>query len=498
MSIQPNERENLARAVECGFIQHVSASTVGVSPYPVDMSAFLTLSRGLFDSSEKASPAEVAQYALAHWNCYLSNGRKDHYEVFLTQARWFVEHEVRTGEDAGGWPIYPARGTWLSALAQGCAISVLVRAYQATHEEVFLATARRAVRSFEQDILDNGVAAPVGADGVFFEEVAVYPAAHTLSSFLFALLGLYDYKEFSTINRETTGDARIEKLISRALATLHRIIGEFDTGYWTYTDLLHRRLATPAQLSLQVSLLEALGRCADCDHCTMLALRWRNYQRRPDTRLRYQVADHCRAVGARFIAPLRDRLRAALFPKAQATSLQRVCMPLAWFPFTGGVLTVLEGIAQVTGDIWKIEYLAQRVGPNERGYFIHRFGTTKTDSWFFPMVWLYSLAGFGKLISLMRHGASYDLLLPQDGVFTGIFAGLAARLAGVRVVCIDHSTLTSLKSPVHHAERLQFIATKPWLRRLLHCLLTVPYWPSLYLQQERVCGSKRALPLMPS
>jgi len=477
MYTQQNKVES---QIESAHAEHTSE----LLPYPIDMSPFLSMSRDTLNITDKIllerpaeyPPTTFASHALVHWNSYLSNREKYHTAVFLAHARWLVEHQVGIGEGSGGWPIVlphpdvPTRGPWLSAMTQGCAISVLVRAYQLTCEETFLKVAQYAVRTFEQDILDGGITAPVGVDGVFFEEVAVYPAAHILSGFIFALFGLYDYKVL-------TGDAQVENLIGRSLATMHDIINEFDTGFWTYSDLLNLRLASPTHLSLQIRLLEALARYSGCDHCSILATRWRSYLHRPGARFRYHVASSC----ASFSRALWNRFRFTFFPKTQAAPSRNVCVPLPEFPFTGGVLTVLEGIAQVMKDIWQIEYLAQQVGPNEKGYVIHRFGTAKTDSWFFPVVWLYTLAGFCKLLSLIRYGAGYQVILPQDGVFTGAFAALVAKLAGVRVVCVDHSTITSIMSPENRAERLKFLATKTWPRYFLHRLLLVWYWPSLYL-----------------
>jgi glycosyltransferase involved in cell wall biosynthesis len=101
--------------------------------------------------------------------------------------------------------------------------------------------------------------------------------------------------------------------------------------------------------------------------------------------------------------------------------------------------------------------------------------------WLFPAVWLYSLAGCRKLISLMCHGAGYHVILPQDGVFTAAFTVLAARLVGVRVVCMDHGNLTLLKSRIYRAERVKALMARSWLYRLLGPLLLGCYWPSLHL-----------------
>lgn len=452
--------------------------------YPVDMSSFLTLPQGILDAAGVPyhvnpagyHPTTIAQYALAHWNQYLATNDVYHLKAFLTQAYWLVEHESSIGDDAGGWPIsfphpdVPTDGPWLSALAQASGVSVLLRAYQLTHEEAFFEVARRVVRIFERDILDGGVSAPVGADWIFFEEVAVYPAAHTLSGFIFALFGLYDYVAL-------TGDVQIEKLIQRGIATMHDLLDEFDAGFWTRSDLLHRRLASSSHLTLQVMLLESLAKYSDCDRCSALASRWKGYQRQLGTRLRYVIASHC----ANYVRALWSRVQAALFPKPQVSPDIRVCVPLNAFPVTGGIRAVLAGVAQATADVWQLEYLTRQVGSHADGFVIHRFGTAKMFPWQFPPVWLYVLAGFQKLVSLMYHGSNYYVILPQDGVFTGVFAALAGKLAGVRVVCIDHGSLTLLKSRSYRNERMQTLAKKSPPGRLLRLLLFMWYWPSLYL-----------------
>ncbi len=458
-------------------------------PYPIDMSAFLPLPLCNFDTAGVPNdeneaayhPTTIAQYALAHWNQYLATTDEKHREAFLAQATWLFEHETHIGEGAAGWPNssprpdFQTRGPWLSALAQGSGLAVLVRAYQLTHDGALLEAAHRVVRTFERDILDGGVSTPIGENGIFFEEVAVYPAAHILSGFIFALFGLYDYVALIK-------DIKIEELIARSLGTMHRLLEEFDAGFWTYSDLLHRRFASPSELALQAMLLEALAKYSGCAHCSKLASLWKSYQRRWNSRLRYLIASR-RATYSR---ALWSRLQAALFPKSQASPPLRVCVPLPSFPVTGGVLTVLEGVAQVTKDIWQLEYLTQYVGPQPERYVVHRFSTAKVGPWYFPLVWVYVLAGWRKLLALMRRGANYHVILPQDGVFTAAFAGLVAKLTGVRTICIDHGDLRTLSSrnrPLLRSEYMASLATRNWpqgLRLLVRGLLAL-YWPSLNL-----------------
>lgn len=450
--------------------------------YPVNMSQFFSMPFTLdatgipqYGNPTGYHPTNIAQFALINWNRYLGTNDECYREAFLKQAFWLVEHKSNMSDDAAGWPIsfphpdIPTKGPWLSALTQGIAISVLLRAYQLTHQEAFFEVACRAVRTFEQDILDGGVSTPIVNEGIFFEEVAVYPAAHMLVGFVFALLGLYDYLA-------VTDDTQIRELVHRGHATLHELLDEFDSGFWTYTDLLRRRLATSSHLALQVVLLVSLAGYSDCEHCTTLASGWKRYQRRFRSRLHYLISSRRSGYGH----ALWHRLRIMLFPRFAASDFLRVCIPVTAFPVLGGTRTVLTGVAQVTESIWQIEYLTRPVGPHPDGYIIHRFGTARMFPAQFPNVWLYCIAGCYRLISLLRKGAGYDVILPQDGVFTSAFAALVGKLAGVLVVCIDHGNLTLLNSRAYRLERIQAIKTKNWspIHRLLARLRDAWYWPS--------------------
>ena len=167
----------------------------------------------------------------------------------------------------------------------------------------------------------------------------------------------------------------------------------------------------------------------------------------------------------------------------------RVCVIVPAFPVVGGILTVLEGMEQAMRDVWRIEYLTQYVGTEEAAgarYMIHRFGTRRMTPWYFPFAWLYVLAGAAKLLALKRRVWRYDVLLPQDGIFSALLAGLAGKIIGARVSVIDHGDL-SLFTPrnqrIYRAERRAAIATKgwPWFVRLAARALLSLYWPSRWL-----------------
>ncbi len=138
------------------------------------------------------------------------------------------------------------------------------------------------------------------------------------------------------------------------------------------------------------------------------------------------------------------------------------------------------------GDVWDIEFLAQSFDATPDHHTVHRFATRRMSPWYFPFLWLYVLCGFVKQLALLLGRKKYHVLLPQDAIFSGVFAGLAGRIAGVRVVCIDHGELGLFapgKMQEYRVERNAALAHKSWpapLRWLAKAMLVL-YFPSLHL-----------------
>ena len=490
--VSPWKNWRRKRAIPCYRQMSGARARPNLLPYPIDMYPLLTSPCGTPDeagvlcnplsAARRAvyHPTMISQYALAHWNAYLVDGSDEHKKAFMSQASWLADHELHLPGGAGGWPIpcaspaYHAPRPWLSATTQGSVISVLVRAYQLNDEVEFLQAARRAVRTFELDILDGGVNTTFGDDGVFFEDVAVYPAAHILSGHVLGLLGLYDYAI-------PTKDSEVEALLKRSVASLHTLLDAFDTGYWTRHDLLHKRLANWFDHSLHITLLEALAQYSGCGHCAALAARWAAYQSRVSCHLRYLVASRVATYFDRRLKPGLRRLAFRSSDTMRQIPLERVCIPITGFPISGGMRSVLATVAQAMGDLWQMTYLTQYKGQRAEGLEIETFGRKAMHPWQFPNVLLYSLTGWVRLFTLLRQGSPYHLILPQDGVFTGAFAALVGKMAGVRVVCMDHGNMTWLDDPVRRREQMDAFKVYPLHRQIFSRLRLACYWPSLRL-----------------
>ncbi|HEY7415956.1 MAG TPA: D-glucuronyl C5-epimerase family protein, partial [Ktedonobacteraceae bacterium] len=426
--------------------------------YPVDILSYHALERCTRDKAgvpyipnpPEYPPMMIAHYALSQWNLYLANGNERHMQAFMTQVKWFMGQAIRVGHDACGWPISVsrperhARESCLSAQAQGCALSVLVRAFHLTQNQLFLTVARYAVRPFLLDILDGGICAPVGANEIFFEDIAVYPACHNLTGCLFALIGLYDYIT-------VIPDALVKQRVDECVLTLRKVLPMFDAGFWTYTSILERRLTPPEHISLQIQLLETLARYAASPELSSIAVRWRKYRDRLWSRLCYQVVSH-------WVSLLKDiirLLRQTSFPPVMSSQRIRVCLFAAKFSLTREVIQPVQNniqnninIEAAMGDSWHIEAFA----PYKKGTSLHHKQPGKDTRlillWQLPFVLLCILLGVCKQLAHMAWKPGYHVLLSQDSIITSMLAGLVGKITGTRVIYVGNEEI-GLFAPLH-------------------------------------------------
>ena len=133
---------------------------------------------------------------------------------------------------------YPAErleAPWVSAYAQGFALSLFVRLYRVTGESGFADSARSVLLSFRHlgpggrpwiDFVERG--------DLWLEEYPSSLPSHVLNGFNFALFGLYDYERL-------TGDPGAHQLLEAALSTMRRRAGAYRVpGHLSYYDLVHR------------------------------------------------------------------------------------------------------------------------------------------------------------------------------------------------------------------------------------------------------------------
>lgn len=139
----------------------------------------------------------TAEYGLEHYSRYVRSHRRRDRDRAVRAANWLVSTQ-RHGRWEYSFPfLVPATGEtlqppWISAMAQGYAMSLLTRVYALTHRDDYLRAAKRALAPFRTSVAQGGVVRRFRGQP-FYEE---YPTpghpTYVLNGFMFSLIGLYD------------------------------------------------------------------------------------------------------------------------------------------------------------------------------------------------------------------------------------------------------------------------------------------------------------------
>lgn len=220
------------------------------------------------------NPVYVAWYALMSLERALRGLDPAGRRTFLQQAEWLVAQGVRRDDGAVVWP-YPIdwqegacllKAPWICAMAQGLAISVLVRAHRMTGDDRLLEIGRAATRPFQKNVGEGGVR--TFEDGhALYEEYPGYPLPRVLDGFLFSLFGLYDLAV-------QTGDRTVFDLFRDGVDGLRHMLPFWDyEGKWSRYGS-HGFLCPPHYNKLNGALLAALARVTGDTALRQHAERW--------------------------------------------------------------------------------------------------------------------------------------------------------------------------------------------------------------------------------
>ncbi len=134
---------------------------------------------------------------------------------------------------------YDYKPGWVSAMAQGQALSVLARAYEITGNKKYLEAGNKALNFLITPISKGGVMANLGSlssslkNNIIFEEYISHVPTYTLNGFMFSLLGLYDWANVDDSNKKNTA----EKYFNEGIKSLTQILKYYDIGGFTCYDL---------------------------------------------------------------------------------------------------------------------------------------------------------------------------------------------------------------------------------------------------------------------
>jgi heparosan-N-sulfate-glucuronate 5-epimerase len=223
------------------------------------------------------NPIAIAQYGLANLNLHQNAGDPDRLKRALNVADWLVrnletnEAGVRVWRHHFDWD-YRSRliAPWPSALAQGQAISMLVRAHKITGDASYLDTATLAFAAFTIPVDRGGLTFWDDAGSPWFEEYLVSPPTHILNGFIWAAWGVYDYWL-------ATSDVKAKELFDAAIGTIADNLPRYDCGYWSLYEQSGTRLpmiASPFYHRLHIVQLGALHQMTGQQVFEDYAKRW--------------------------------------------------------------------------------------------------------------------------------------------------------------------------------------------------------------------------------
>ncbi len=227
-----------------------------------------------------ANPVSVAQLGLGAWQLRGVDGRW--LDVVAATSGWLVSEM----DDDGLVPYlfavphtYRLNPPWHSAMAQGEAASLLVRAAHVLDRPDLGAAAMRAVVSLVDERFGLVAATP---EGPVLQEYPTAPPAHVLNGWISALWGLYDVAHASPAGEwaEDGGAAvRAARSFDQGAEALALRLHLYDAGLgWSRYDLFPHRIAhvaSPFYHRLHVAQLHAMSKLRpDLPALSAKAARW--------------------------------------------------------------------------------------------------------------------------------------------------------------------------------------------------------------------------------
>jgi len=236
------------------------------------------------------NPITVCQYGLFHFNKFADSGDPSARATFLAQADWLMQTAQPGANHSSVWPyrfdlpFYNITAPWISGMAQGEALSVLVRAFSVSQEKAYLALAHNAWNIFAVTVDQGGVMSRFPDGSPVVEE---YPSrgavTAVLNGFIFAIFGVYDYWKF-------TGNEEAGRLFGQLIQSLADNLHRYDSGYWSFYELKSpQRLASQAYHRLHVEQLKKLADIASTPQFSQYLNLFRAYQKSMRCKIRWTI-----------------------------------------------------------------------------------------------------------------------------------------------------------------------------------------------------------------
>ena len=200
----------------------------------------------VLDSGEEVYfPIAIFQYGLGAYDLYLINNDRSMFEKAESCAKWAVENQ----EHNGGWKTFTQESPQhpYSSMAQGEAISLLVRIYKETKVSKYIESAKRAIDMMLLKVEEGGTA-KYNDFKLCLYECTDKPLI--LNGWIFSAWGLLDYFK-------VTKDKVVLDKYNQTVLTISMMLPEFDIGYWSKYDC-KKIISSPFYHNLHIAQLRVM------------------------------------------------------------------------------------------------------------------------------------------------------------------------------------------------------------------------------------------------
>jgi len=186
------------------------------------------------DESFYYNPQAICQYALSLFNEYIESKNTQVLKDFLNISEWLVDN-IKYLNNIPYWTSDEKRYTniyayddinLISSMSQSRVISVLLRAYQVTNNNIYLEISENSLEAYKMEYAKGSFL--VKQDNLIFFEENGMPGI--LNHFIFSIFGLMDYC------RIKGDETNYKQLLDDAIYSLKEIISNYDIGWWSLYD----------------------------------------------------------------------------------------------------------------------------------------------------------------------------------------------------------------------------------------------------------------------
>jgi heparosan-N-sulfate-glucuronate 5-epimerase len=184
----------------------------------------------------------VIQYALIQFEfLYLNDKPEEREKTIQSCVSWLVEHAEHY-HDSIVWRSeenhhYNLKKGWVSAMYQGQAISLLLRAYQHFGDKTYLDISQKVFGFFKYDFKEGGVRRIDKNGNLWFEEYPTDPPSFVLNGFIYTMFGILDFYR-------VTKNVEAKKLFDDCVETLKINLPKYHRFYWSVYDQLKKELVS--------------------------------------------------------------------------------------------------------------------------------------------------------------------------------------------------------------------------------------------------------------